>query len=230
MSDFILSSQNLPFTVALGIMIGLGLLELLSALLGTGASSYLDSILPDFDADFDIDADMDIDADVDAGGSSLGSFGGMLLWLNFGKVPFLILLVLFLFSFGIFGLAVQYISLILVSDLLPGLIASLPALIGGLLFLHYTGGLFAKIIPADETESVSETSFIGRTAIIIMGETQKGKPAQAKLKDKKGNTHYIMVEPQNNEDVFVSGREVLIVSQAGAIYEVVSRPGIGEEK
>jgi hypothetical protein len=55
-------------------------------------------------------------------------------------------------------------------------------------------------------------------AVITLGKATKGKPAQAKLKDKFGTTHYIMVEPDLEDDTFLQGDPVLIVRQAGAVY------------
>ncbi len=79
-------------------------------------------------------------------------------------------------------------------------------------------GVIARIMPKDETEAVSEKSFIGRVAVITLGKAAKGKPAQAKLKDKFGTTHYIMVAPDLEDETFRQGDPVLIVRQAGAGY------------
>lgn len=215
MFAFILAIENLPFTIALAFMLGIALLEGLSALLGLGISSFLDSLLPD--------VEMDLDADgPDAG--ELGSpaaLSRLLGWINFGKVPVLVLLVLFLFGFGIAGLILQSVAFNILGRLLPGLLGALIALVPALYFVRLSGGLVARIIPQDETESVSEKSFIGRIAVINAGEAAKGKPAQAKVHDKYGRAHYLMVAPDREEEVLVAGQDLLLVRQAGAVFYAV---------
>ena len=56
-------------------------------------------------------------------------------------------------------------------------------------------------MPRDETEAVAEASFIGRDAQIVLGTARAGSPAQAKLQDAFGKTHYIMFEPLGDEAV-----------------------------
>src|SRR5690606_21436849 len=49
------SAPNLPFAVALLVMLGIGLLEGIGMLLGGGLSGLVDGALPDLDADLDVD-------------------------------------------------------------------------------------------------------------------------------------------------------------------------------
>ena len=71
--EFLFIEANKPFAVAIGLMFGLGLVEVLTAIGGVSASRLLDSLLPeslgdaDLDADVDVDVDADLDMDVDAG-------------------------------------------------------------------------------------------------------------------------------------------------------------------
>ena len=64
MIAFALQGANLPFTIALGIMSAITLMEVLGALFGASISSAVDSLMPD--ADLDVDFDLDADADIDA--------------------------------------------------------------------------------------------------------------------------------------------------------------------
>ncbi len=229
MSDFFLNPANLPFTVSLGIMLGIGLLEIVTTLAGFGASNMLDSVLPDIDADVDLDADIsvDVDADIDADGtnpgeiSSVGAISRLWGWINVGGVPLLILIIIFLFGFGMIGLLIQSAAQKILGTLLPGLAASALTFFPSLFFIRTGSRLLSHIIPKDETDAVSESSFIGRTAVITMGTAKKGSPAQAKLKDQHGTTHYVMVEPDKDEDIFEAGSEVLIVMRTGAIFRVI---------
>jgi len=77
-------------------------------------------------------------------------------------------------------------------------------------------------MPKDETEAVAEKSFIGRVAVITLGKSSKDNPAQAKLTDKFGTTHYMMVEPDIEGDEFQKGDQILIVKQTSSGYKVIN--------
>ncbi|QTA90780.1 YqiJ family protein [Desulfonema magnum] len=218
MIAFILATENIPFAIALGLMVGIGLLEGVTTLLGFGASSFIDSFLPDMDVD--VDADMDIDADVGDIGAP-NALSNLLSWFNIGRVPVLVLMVLFLFGFGMTGLIIQSAAHDITGQLLPGLLSSALAFGVAIFFVKFSGMAVAKIIPKDETEAVSETSFIGRIAVITLGTAKQGHPAQAKLRDQYGQTHYVMVEPDTEKSIFETGSEVLLVRQAGAVFYAI---------
>jgi len=204
-------SRNMPFTVALVLMIMIAVLEGATTMIGLGLSNLIETFIPDFD----LDADADLDGpDASSPGILTKIFG----WLRIGQVPFLIILVAFLTVFGLTGLILQSFILEFTGRLLPGLAASGVSLVISLPIVRMLTGVIARIMPKDETEAVSEKTFIGRVAVITLGKATKGKPAQAKLKDKFGTTHYIMVEPDLEDDTFLQGDPVLIVRQAGAVY------------
>lgn len=228
--EFLLLPENLAFTVALALMAGIAVLEGTTTLLGAGLSHLLDSVLPDslsVEADFDLDADLDMDADVDLdfngaphldGIGSPGALSQLLGWLCIGKVPLLILLIVFLTGFGLAGLFVQAAVGSAFGGVLPGWIAVFPA--GAIAFplVRVFGGMLGRLIPSIETSAVSSGSFIGRVATITAGEARPGTPAQAKLHDQHGQAHYVMVEPDQTGEVFESGTEVLLVKQSGARF------------
>jgi len=216
--NFLLSTSNLPFTIALGFMVGIGMLEVVTMLLGTGASSLIDSLLPEVNMEVNLSL-----PDVGVAGSP-GALSKFLDWLRLGRVPVLALLVLFLFSFGITGLIFQSISQHTVGFLMPGIVASVPAFLVSIGFLRLTGGALAKIIPKDETEAVSEDSFVGRVAVITMGTAKRGQPAQAKLQDQYGQVHYVMVEPDSDGVTFETGSEALLVLRNGGVFIAISNP------
>lgn len=214
MIDFILASQNLPFTIALTIMLIISFLEGVTSVLGAGISHLLDSILPEVSFDLDVDFD---GPDIDTPGGVYKFLG----WLRLGQVPALVLFVIFLTSFGTGGLVIQSVFHQYMGFLLPGLLASAAALFVSIPCVRLFGGVLARIMPKDETEAVSEESFIGRIAVITLGKAKKGMPAQAKLKDEHGQTHYIMVEPDRENVVFEQGAPVLLVSQSGAVFKAI---------
>jgi hypothetical protein len=228
MIAFLLSSQNLPFTVALTLMLAIAAMEGVSSLIGAGLSDMIDSVLPkmdlEVDADIDMDMDTDMNMDVDAGFQAPGPFTRLLSWLRVGQVPVLILAIVFLTAFGLIGLFCQSTASKLFGHMLPASLASIPALVVTFPVVRVCGGALAKILPKDETESVSEESFVGRVAVIILGTAAPGKPAQARLSDPYGQNHYIMLEPDLAGARFEQGTSVLIVSHHGAVYKGIENP------
>ncbi len=220
---------NVPFLVAIGLMLAIALIEGVAMLLGGGLSSLIDSLLPDslsgVDVDIDLDADVDVDMDVGAGPVDAVS-GGMALssllgWLSFGRVPAMILLIILLTSFGLVGLLVQSLAASALGGALPAWLAALPAAAAAILSMRYLGRAFAHVIPREETEAVSRESFIGRAALITLGEARVGMPAQARLRDDFGHSHYVMVEPDEAGEHFAQGEEVILVRENRGRFLVI---------
>lgn len=218
MMEFFTVPQNAAFTIALFVVVGLAAVELLSLLIGMGASEALDSLLPDLDLDIDADLDVDGDADLAAGpGPMMAALG----WLRVGEVPALILLVLLLTSFALAGLTIQWILHSFLGFLLPASIAWIPAAFAAIPLLRWSGGWAVRIVPKEESSAVSQETFIGREAVIVLGSARRGAPTQARLRDEHGRSHYVMVEPADDEEEFASGERVLLTSHQGALFRVI---------
>ena len=221
MTEFILASENLPFAIALGLMFAIALFEGVTTLLGFGASSLIESLLPEMD----VDVDFDIDAGPDLGDvGSAGALSRLLGWFNIGRMPVLVLFILFLLGFGLTGLIIQFVAQNMTGRAIPAFLASLPAFAFAITDVKILGAAMAKVMPREETEAVSENSFIGRIAVITLGTAKKGQPAQARVRDQHGQIHYLMVEPDSEEHVFEAGSEVLLVMQAGAVFHAIPSP------
>ena len=207
--EFFSLEQNFSFSVALTLMFFIALMEGVLTLLGLGLSQLLDSLLPELDIE---------SPDI----NSVGSLSKLLGWLRLGKLPALIWLIIFLTLFGLFGLTLQFSLQNLTGQLLPNSIASLPVLFSSLLTLHYLGNWLALFMPSDETDAVSEQSFIGSLATITLGTAKKDYPAEAKVTDHLGKTHYLMIEPdETTQKQFNQGDQVLIISQQNTTYLAV---------
>jgi hypothetical protein len=76
----------------------------------------------------------------------------------------------------------------------------------------------------EESDAVSRDTFIGKVAVVVRGEARKGFPAEAKLRDLTGATHYVLVEPDEENAVLSAGSEVLLVEQAGAVFRAIINP------
>jgi hypothetical protein len=234
MFDQLLTGPFVPFTLALALLFGLMLLELVFALLGgtlLGAGGEMDG--PDIDgpdidmpdvADMDLDIDFDAvdidpgdlempgfdDLDVDAP-DGVGAPGGLAAWLGFGKMPALIWLASLLMSFGISGLVVQSVVNSVLGFVLPAALAAIPALVAGVWFTRSFGTLFARLLPKTETEALSERHLGRRTGVVTQGTAARGRPAEVKVTDRFGNSHYLRAEPLNDAAQIPQGSEVLVL-------------------
>jgi len=90
--------------------------------------------------------------------------------------------------------------------------------------VRVVGGWVARIMPKEETSAVSRETFVGRVATVVLGTARAGKPAQARLCDEHGRTHYVMVEPDVEEESFDAGEPVLLVCSAGSRFRVIRPP------
>ncbi|MEL6860883.1 MAG: YqiJ family protein [Pseudomonadota bacterium] len=222
----------LPFTAALIVLGLIATLELVGLLFGVAFSGLVDSALPDIE--LDADADFEMDAELGGDGGPLhvdgpdmpdmptaGPLSQFLSWLCVGKVPVLILLAAFLLGFGLSGLIIQEASQGLLGVYTWPILVAIPALMVALPATRYLGLSIARIMPKEETDAVSRNAFIGAVATIIRGEAEQGKPAEAKLRDVNGTTHYILVEPDQIGLKFAQGNEVLLVKKSGSIFQAV---------
>lgn len=230
MIEFLLSEANRPFAISIGAMLVFGFLELMLALGGFGMMGVLDNLVPDdwdLDAgvDMDMDADLDIDADMDVSvdsGGGAGEFLQMVLgFFGVGRVPLLVVIVAFLTSFGLMGYVIQSVVHGVSGLYLPALLASIPAFFGGSFVTRYMAIGLGRLVPDVETEAVDSKTFVGRTAVLTMGEASPGKPAQGKLRDNNGQAHYLLIEPDQADTVFREGDQVLLVSQQGSVFKAI---------
>jgi len=203
------AGETAPFAVALGVTLAIALLEVAGLLIGAQPSSALETAVPDFDAD--------------AGLDQLGPLSHMLSWLSFGKLPALIVLLLLATSFGLCGFAVQEALRRSFGFMLHPWLASLPALAGAALITRHAGTALARVIPREETDAVSTAAFVGRVATVFRGIAAQGRPAEAKLTDIHGKTHYLLVEPDEGEASMPEGSQVVIIRQEGSVFRAISK-------
>lgn len=210
MWSLLLATENKVFTIALALMLLIAVLEVVALFVGNSMSDALDSLLPETD----LHAHAEIGhPDNDA---ALSRFLG---WLRIGQVPLLMLLVVWLCNFGLLGLLLQALSHSLLGWYLP-LLVSLPlTFMLSLPLLRFGGGVLQKVMPKDETTAVSEDSLIGRVAIITLGQARQGFPAEARVKDQHGYSHYIRLEPDSSGCSFDQGSEVLLLTRQGTVYQ-----------
>jgi hypothetical protein len=191
MLGFLLAGDNVPFVVALVLMVLIGVAEL--AGLGSG-------LVPDLDMD--------------------GSTGdaSLLQWLNVGRVPFLMLLVVFLLSFGLVGLMGQRLVAGLFGRPAVWWLAMPFALAAALPATRAASRFLARYLPTEETTAVDRDSLVGRMAVIVTGQAASGSPAQARARDVHGQPHYVMVEPDEADEIFNEGETVILLRRSSATF------------
>jgi len=196
--------ETLPFGVAVALIVAVALLEGLGMLVALSPSNVIDDLLPHAVPESGMDR--------------------VLGWLHLGRVPALVLLLLFLLGYALFGYALQKVAFNLLGGFLPAWVAGLLAVPPGLATVRGLGSLVAHIVPRDETSAVSEQSLVGRGGIVSAGSARRGLAAQARVRDAYGRIHYLMVEPDFDEEVFEEGAQILIVRKQGAFYRCIANP------
>lgn len=199
--------ETLPFGIGLALIVGIAVVEGFGMLVSMSPSNLIDDWLPDIDGHDGLDR--------------------VLGWLHLGRVPALVLLLLFLGGFTVFGYALQVVVHGLLGGYLHGLLATALAVPPGLATVRGLGALIAHIIPRDETSAISEQTLVGRTGTIVTGTARRGLAAQARVRDGHGRSHYLMVEPDLDDEVFEEGAQVLVVRKAGAFYRCIANPHPG---
>jgi hypothetical protein len=203
--EFWLADENLPFAGASLLLIGLMILQL------TGASD----LAPDLDADMD----GDVDAHIVGGGVA----NGLLSFLGLGRLPLMIWLALFVLLFAVIGYAGQQVIQGMTGGLLPAWIAGLLALGAALPATAIIARPLHRIMPRDQTTAVSIDSLVGRFAVLELGTAKPGSPARARVKDIFGHSHFVMVEPDNDGQMFSAGEKLLLVRREGDLFKAISQ-------
>jgi hypothetical protein len=201
-----LAPETWPFTAATLLLLLITAVEGIALLFGTSAHGWIDDLLPDPHDAIE------------------GAFDKPLGWLHVGKVPALVLLVLFLGAFALTGFAINMVIQRLFGFWLTPWIAVPVAFVTALPMVRILGAGVARVMPTDETFAVTLDTLIGRVATIVGGTARQGYPAQAKVTNQHGQTLYIMVEP-DTAGTFESGASILLVRQiSGSRFAGIANP------
>jgi hypothetical protein len=199
-----LAPELWPFALAAGLMIALAVVEAAAMLIGFSTSHWHDGAVvehPD------------------------GFMGGVLGWLHFGKVPMLIILVIFLTTFAFTGFIVQFAARALSGSFIPVPVPAALAFVVAIFGVRVLGGALSRIIPRDETTAVPDASLVGRIGTIVIGTARAGKPAEARVRDEHGASHYIMVEPEEPDQALEAGASILLVRHlSGRRFRAIHNP------
>ncbi len=145
------------------------------------------------------------------GPGATSAIGAGLDLLGLRALPLSAALALFAACFASIGISAQVLLHGTSGFMLPTWIMGPVAFVGAAALTRRISGLIARLIPRDETAAVSERSLGRRKGVVTVGTARKGHPAQVRVTDRYGNTHYIMVEPLSATDVIAEGSEVLVL-------------------
>ncbi len=204
--------SNLFFSVSLCLMLLLGVFECLLLILGASTQGFLDQFIPD-----GLGEAKSLAIDLDVEQNFVMQF---LDWLYLGRIPVLVWLIIFLTVYAVFGFAVQAAFFAFTQHYLPIWIAAPACLFLCMPLVRVSAALISKILPQDETTAIHSDELIGRTALIILGEAKKNYPAQAKVLDQFGQTHYVLVEPELDM-IFSQGQEVILTQKTANGFQAI---------
>lgn len=213
MWDFAFAQENVLFGIAICLMLIIAFFEGVGVLFGAALSDTLDGFIPDFD----LDADPEI-GDV----GSQGALSRLLGWLRVGKVPILMLLVVFLFWFGVIGYSFNFVAYGVFGLMLPSVISAPAAVFLALPCTRFGGGILEWAMPKDETSAIKRDVFVGRIAHVTVGTATVERAAEAKVIGPHGTAHYILVRPDTGHGPFTSVQPLLIVRQHGSEFIVIA--------
>ena len=203
-SDILLAPDVRPFAIAAAIMMALGAIELLTTLVGFSLAEL-------------VGKDVAVEADSHTG------LGGLFLWINAGRLPLLILIILALGVFSIEGFLLQGIAHA-AGFAIPVSIAALVAIAGSIPVIRTTSRGIARIIPRDESYAVSDADFVGKVAMVSVGPLDQGLPGRVRLKDVFGNWHTVAARASLDSAPLPVGASVLLVDRDARSFIAISAP------
>lgn len=196
-----------PFWIALLTVAGLGIVELVSVLLGVSASGLLDD-------SFSYHAPGDTEA---------GLLGSWMSWLNAGGVPLLVLPVILLSVFAVTGFFIQGVASTVLLGPLPLPLAVTGAVAAAIPATRSLSLAVAKVIPRDETNALEQADFLGLTGVVTIGPLDQGKPGTVRVKDRHDNIHFLRAQAASGHTID-TGAQVLIVDGADGLFQAIPAP------
>lgn len=217
----LLSAAYLPFSVALGLLAGLLVLEVAALLLG--GSLFGADAGPDVDLDIPTEFDLPAGAEPDVSALLAASDGGdvpdgasqagAMNLLGLGRVPLAIWLATLLAGFGVGGVLVQGAAGSLFGAPLSPWLAVIPAAALGLAAARGLAGVLGNFVKPMETTATGPQFLGGLRGVVTQGTARRGSAAEVRLRDRHGNTHYQRCEPFRDTDVIPEGTEVLTLRE-----------------
>ncbi|QJR82253.1 YqiJ family protein [Alteromonas pelagimontana] len=199
MFSFLLSDANFWFSVAIGVVVVLFVVECIGLLFGASLLGVFDDI-----PGYELTSDTDID---------VGHPTAFANWLSLDKLPLMIWVIIFLTLFGLTGYLLNYLYEQFFQSLIPALLSLPVASVSALILTGGIGKRIAPLLPKNETSAISDDEYFGAIAKITIGTARPGSPAEAKFVDKYAQAHYVLVEPFEAQEVFSQGEKIILVKK-----------------
>ena len=216
MFGFLIAWYNLPYTV----FMVLGLLIALLQLFGLSHDGDAD-MDADADVDVDVDADLDADADIDADAdgdmdhdADPGSGGGLswLAFIGFGKAPLMVVLLILLFSMGLFGWFINGVVLG-IFGVFPSLLILLSGLVSlavGILITSRVTLLIGRALPPISSTATKAQAMVGMNGTVTSPFVD-AKYGMIHLRD-QGGTLVSLFAVTEDEKPIPRGVEVILLA------------------
>lgn len=202
--DLLLAPEARPFAVAALIVVALVGIETIAMLIGFSVSEW-------------------VDHSAGGDGDSGTHFAGVFDWLNAGRVPLMVLLILALGAFAVLGFAFQAIARAAWMPM-PALVASGVAAVLAVPLVRTASRAVARIVPRDESYAVNPADFLGRTAEVTIGPLDDGLPGRVKVRDAHGNWHIQRARAAKGHGPMQVGATVLLVDRDGGTFLAIPAP------
>ncbi len=202
--DVLLAPDVRPFAIAAAIVVAVAGIELLMTLVGASVGEL-------FGKEFDLHAE------------SESPIAGLFFWVNAGRVPLLIFILLTLGIFSVEGFFLQAIAHSLGMSVPPS-IAALAAAAATIPSVRVVSRGISRVIPRDETYAVSDADFVGLVATVTIGPLDQGLPGKVRLKDVFGNWHSVAARASPDSQALPVGASVLLVDRDTKSFIAISAP------
>ena len=186
------ADYNAPYLFAISFVLLICLFEIIAIICGHMLSGALDAHLDHYDS------------------ITTGNISQALHYLNIGRLPALVILCLLACFFGLMGVFLHHDCILLWHAPLSNLFVVPVSLLLSIIMVHYTGKIIAPWVPRDHSSAIAEEEYIGCMALITGHRATSGNPCEGKLTDQFGQTHYLLLEPEEGK-FFNKGDEVLII-------------------
>lgn len=178
----------------------------------------------ELDGHAEVDGALDHDVDHSASAQTAGApslLGTALDFLGMRRLALTIWLAIFAASFAATGLALQAALNAILGFMLPASLATIIVFIPTVYITRNLASLIAGLIPRDETYVVSTQSLGGRRGTVVIGTARRDNPAQVRIDDQYGHSHYEMLEPLSDGDEVSAGADVLVIRLPGGLLRIV---------
>ncbi|WP_237155502.1 OB-fold-containig protein [Oryzibacter oryziterrae] len=192
--DILISQPFQPFAIAAGVLMALVLIEMVGTFAGSAPSHWF-------------------------GADGIDFAEGTLGWLNAGRVPLLILIMLALGVFAATGYVLQGLALSF-SGPMPQSIATFASAVVTIPVVRASGQMLGRFWPRDESYALDDGDFIGKDGVVTVGPLTGAYVGRVRVVDPFGNTHYLRVRPDDGFDDIAVGTQVRITTSQGREFRV----------